>query len=158
MGYVPVSGFVRADALELLDLAGRVSHFPLSEIKMMCFVRDFNTADAVSPERLTRKTFPARPRVEGLWLRCTLQDDDVFEGLAPLDLSLAEGLAEDKGIQMTPPDVRGNVQRIYLPRLAMKSLDVLGVVTNPSKKRITPPAEEQQPDLFAELGPDSRPN
>ncbi len=157
MGYLPSGGFVQADTLELLDLGGRVVHVPLGEVKMVTFVRDFNTADGVNPERFTRKTFPARPRAEGLWVRCVLKDDEVLEGLAPLDLSLAEGFTEEKGIHMAPPDVRGNVLRLYVPGSAMKSMEVLAVVTSPSRKKTVALAAtaEDQPDLFADLGPDS---
>ncbi|ADV82739.1 hypothetical protein AciPR4_1935 [Terriglobus saanensis SP1PR4] len=157
MGYLPTGGFVRADTLELLDLGGRVVHIPLNEVKMVSFVRDFNTADGVNPERFARKTFPARPRAEGLWIRCVLQDDEVLEGLAPLDLSLAEGFTEDKGIQMAPPDVRGNVLRLFVPSAAMKSMEILAVVTTPSRKKTVTLAAtaDDQPDLFADLGPDS---
>jgi hypothetical protein len=157
MGYLPTSGFVRADTLELLDLGGRVVHVPLSEVKMVSFVRDFNTSDGVNPERFARKTFAARPRAEGLWVRCILRDDEVVEGLAPLDLSLAEGFTEDRGIQMAPPDVRGNVLRLYVPSSAMKGMEILAVVTTPSKKKAVAlaAAVDEQPDLFADLGPDS---
>jgi hypothetical protein len=156
-GYLAPAGFVQGDALELLDLGGRVVTVPLGEVKMASFVRDFNTADLLNPERLSRKTFVARPRTEGLWLRCTLRDDDVLEGLAPLDLSFAEGFTEDRGVQLIPPDVRGNVQRIYVPRVAMKQMDVVSVITSPSKKKglLQIAASEEQPDLFAALGPDA---
>jgi len=157
MGYLPSGGFVRADTLEVLDLGGRVVHVPLGEVKMVTFVRDFNTADGVNPERFTRKTFPARPRAEGLWVRCVLKDDEVLEGLAPLDLSLAESFSEDKGVQMAPPDVRGNVLRLYVPSSAMKSMEILAVVTTPSRKKTVAlaAAAEEQADLFSDLGADS---
>ena len=77
--------------MHLLDLSGRVQPVPLPDVKYVSYVRDFNTADNVHPERLMRRTFLARPRTEGLWLRLTLRDGDRIEGLAPLDLSLADG-------------------------------------------------------------------
>lgn len=150
-GYLTADGFVHHDALELLDLSGRVLRLPLTEIKLVSFVRDFNPADQVNPERMLRKTFPARPRTEGLWLRLTLRDDDVMEGLAALDLSLVDGIAIDQGIQMTPPDVRGNVQRLYVPRAAILSLQILAVVTTPSRKKAASRTEEPEEDLFSNI-------
>ncbi len=60
-------------AIDLLDLSGRVIPLLLNDIKHICYVRDFNLTDTVNPERLTRRTFLARPRTEGLWLRLTFR-------------------------------------------------------------------------------------
>lgn len=151
-GYLTSARFQQNGNLDLLDLTGRVVSVPLDGIKMVSFVRDFNTSDVVNPERLLRKTFVARPRTEGLWVRITFTDEDVLEGLAPLDVSLLDSAVDDRGIQIMPPDVRGNVQRIYVPRSAIASLQVLGVVTTPTKKKqveaATEEREEQQKDLF----------
>lgn len=159
-GYLPASNFVQNDALELLDLSGRVTPLPLTEIKMVLFVRDFNLNER-DPERNLRKTFLAKPRTEGLFIRLKLRDEDILEGLAPLDLSLLDSAMQDQGIQFTPPDVRSNVQRIFVPRRAIESLDLLAVVTTPSKKK--PVAADPQPSLqeqlfAADLPPNSRPN
>ena len=88
-GYLPSSNFVRAltsgRTIDLLDLSGRVVTLPLDDIKYICYVRDFNLNDTANPERLTRRTFLARPRSEGLWIRLTFRapDSDQLEGLAP---------------------------------------------------------------------------
>src|SRR2546423_740869 len=119
-GYLPLSRFVRSQlakpndrtpsdrAIDLLDLSGRVLPLPLSEIKYICYVRDFTLNDPSNPERLTRRTFLARPRTEGLWLRLTFRgsntpsggsaEADLFEGLAPLDLTLADDMLDDAGL------------------------------------------------------------
>ena len=158
-GYLPPTGFVHAGALDLLDLSGRIQSIPLSDVKYAAFVRDFNTNDNSMPERLLRKTFLARPRTEGLWLRLNLRDGDKLEGLAPLDLTLADGWVEDLGVSLVPPDIRGNTQRLYVPRAAIEQMEVLAVVTSPSKKKPAPTLgdEPAQPDLFSmPLPPDSR--
>src|SRR5579871_4068127 len=76
-GYLPLTDFVRGKAseraLDLLDLTGRVISLFLNDIKYICYVRDFNLTDPSNPERLTRRTFLARPRTEGLWLRLTFR-------------------------------------------------------------------------------------
>ena len=59
--------------VDLLDLSGGVVQIALSEIKHICYVRDFNLNDPVTPERLTRRTFLRGPRTEGLWLRLTFR-------------------------------------------------------------------------------------
>jgi hypothetical protein len=145
--------------LDLLDLGGRIQPIPLTDVKYAAYVRDFNTSDTVAPERLLRKTFMARPRTEGLWLRLTLRDGDRIEGLAPLDLTLADGWAEDLGVHLVPPDIRGNTQRLYVPRAAIEQMEILAVVTTPSRKKpVSIAAEEEvQPDLFSlPLPPDAR--
>ena len=159
-GYVPTAGFVARESsgpvLELLDLAGRVQTVPLPDVKIVHFVREFHLNDKASPERLPRKQFLARPRTEGLWIRLTFRDGDDLEGLAALDLSLAAGLADDLGLQLIPPDIRGNSQRVYVPRSALTALQVVAVITTPTRRKqleqLTGKVETGLPqaDLFAE--------
>lgn len=162
-GYLPASSFVQSGTLDLLDLSGRLQPLPLADIKTVCFVRDFNLSDPRDPERLTRRTFLARPRAEGLWLRLTFRSTDILEGLAPIDLTLLDALADDAGIFLTPPDTRSNTQRIYVPRAAIAELQILAVITTPSRRQplaqAKPEKENLQDELFhLPLDPDSRPN
>jgi hypothetical protein len=152
-GYLPVSGIVETVAgvpvVSLLDLEGRIAAIPLATVHHIAFVRDFNLNDRDDPERLTRRTFLARPRAEGLWLRLTLTGGDIFEGLAPLDISLVDGLLDDHGIYLIPPDIRSNTQRLYIPRSVITDLQVLAVITTPSKpKPSKSDAAADQPSLF----------
>ena len=164
-GYLPPTGFVtgsgRTAVLELLDLEGRVVPIPLREVRMVSFVREFNTGDHTNPERLLRKTFLARPRAEGLQLRLTFHDGDVLEGLATNDLSLLDGALEDAGIQFAPPDTRSNTQRIYVPRIAIAELTIVATI-GPARSKPVSAAKSTKPslqeDLFGDLPPNSRPN
>lgn len=137
-GYLSASGVVdRASGqVELLEVAGRLVALPLPRIRYIAYVRDFNLDDPVLPERLGRRTFLARPRTEGLWVRVSFRDGELLEGLAALDLSLIDDAASDAGLYLVPPDVRSNTVRLFVPRAAMASLRVLGVVTAPSKARV----------------------
>ncbi len=163
-GYLPHVDLLHeggSDSLGLLDLHGKVHPIALLDVKYVCYVRDFNTADTVNPERLLRKTFLGRPRTEGLWMRLNLRDNDLLEGLGALDASFADGWATDRGVYLVPPDIRGNTQRMYVPRAAIESMEFLGVVTTPSRKKAAEKtaATEQQPDLFSmQLPPDARTN
>ncbi len=162
-GYLPAGAFMRGDSdnpkLDLLDLTGRVLTFPLTDIKMVSYVRDFNLNDTANPERLARRTFLARPRTEGLWLRLTFRSGDLLEGLAAADLSFLSSTIEDLGVYLTPPDIRSNTQRIYVPRSALTDLQVVAVITTPSRKRpLSPAPATLQDTLFADLPPSSRPN
>ncbi|HEY0264937.1 MAG TPA: hypothetical protein VGC07_10485 [Granulicella sp.] len=163
-GYLPVGAFVRQETagpqLDLLDLAGRVASLPLEDVKIVSYVRDFNLSDTTNPERLARRTFLARPRTEGLWLRLTLRTGEQLEGLAATDLTLLTSILEDNGLFLTPPDTRSNTQRLFIPRLAITELQLIAVITSPSKKK---PVQAEEPaslqeTLFASLPPSSRPN
>ena len=136
-GYLPLSGLLdpAATSVTLLDLEARILPIPLASVRHIAYVRDFNLNDNSDPERLTRRTFLARPRTEGLWLRLTLPGPEVFEGLAPLDLSLLDMLHQDRGLFLIPPDIRSNTQRLYVPRTAILDLRLLAVITNPSKPK-----------------------
>ena len=160
-GYLPHAAFVHNSSLDLLDLSGRIIPLPLNDIKTVSYVRDFNLSDTVNPERLTRRTFLARPRSEGLWLRLTFRSGDLLEGLAPTDRTLLDALIDDAGLFLTPPDTRSNTQRLYVPRAALTELQLLAVITTPSRKQPLPATTKQnlQDELFhLPLDPGSRPN
>lgn len=150
-GYLPPAAILSPSAqVELLDLEGRIASIPLDQVRSIAYVRDFNLADAHDLERLTRRTFLARPRTEGLWLRLTLLGSEPLEGLAPLDLSLFDSLLRDRGLFLTPPDIRSNTQRLFIPHHSITSLQVLAVITAPSRPRTAPLPDDQaaQPTLF----------
>jgi hypothetical protein len=164
-GYLPLSTFVHArapqPALDLLDLSGRIITLAINDIKYVSYVRDFNLNDTANPERLTRRTFLARPRTEGLWLRMTFRTGDLLEGLAPTDLSLLDDLIQDAGLHLTPPDTRSNTQRLYVPRTSLSDLQLIAVITTPSRRKPLPAeaAPTLQEDLFnSPLPPNARPN
>jgi hypothetical protein len=141
-GYLSPAPFAASGQVELLDLAGKVVAARLSEVKWLCFVRDFNSGEPENPERLLRKTFVGRPRSEGLWLRLKLTDGDLIEGLATNDLTLLE----PPGIFLTPPDIRSNTQRLFIPLPSIANLEVVAVISNPSRRKQAETA--QQEELF----------
>ena len=151
-GYLPLSGFVvrtgNAAVVPLLDPAGRVVEIALTDVRMICFVRDFNLADRVAPENLLRRTFIGRPRGEGLWVRVTFAEGDVLEGLAGTDRALLDGLARDDGVFLVPPDTRLNTQRVFVPREAMGGFEVLGVVGGVAVKAARVVKDGRQGGLF----------
>jgi hypothetical protein len=161
-GYLPHANFLRQSSVDLLDLSGRIIPLPLNDIKLISYVRDFNLSDTLNPERLARRTFLARPRTEGLWLRLTFRSGDVLEGLAPTDRSLVDALVDDGGLFLAPPDTRSNTQRIYVPRAALSELQLLAVITTPSRRQPLPgksSKENLQDELFhLPFDPGSRPN
>jgi hypothetical protein len=89
-------------------------------------------AENANPERLLHKRFSIRPRTAGVWLRMTLTDGEEIEGLAANDRSLVEG----SGLLLTPPDTRSNTQRIYIPRAAIQTLEVVGLIGAGARKAV----------------------
>jgi hypothetical protein len=141
-GYVDPQGFAHNGLLELLDSTGKVLAMTLQDVKMMCFVREFPSGDSTDPERLVRRNFTSRPRTPGLWLRMRMRDGDELEGLASNDLSFLE----PEGIQFTPPDMRSNTQRIFVPRSALQSVEVVAVIHPSSRRKLD---LDEQERLFA---------
>jgi hypothetical protein len=146
-GYAAASFAPSAPELEILDLAGKVLRIAWDQVKWVCYVRDLPapSSDQANPERLLHKRFAIRPRTAGVWLRMTLTDGEELEGLAANDRSLIDGA----GLLLTPPDTRSNTQRIYVPRLAIQTLEVVGLIGASGHRRTgsAGPAAEQ-PDLF----------
>lgn len=143
-GYAPAAFVPDAGQLEILDQAGKVLRLDWDAVKWVCYVRDFpsSATDRENPERLLHKRFAVRPRAAGLWLRMTLRDGEELEGLAANDRSLIEGA----GLLLTPPDMRSNTQRLFVPRTAIQALEVVSLI-GANKRR---PAGEPQPELFSE--------
>lgn len=140
-GYLPSIDFLTDGMVELLALDGKTLRLDAVGLKWICYVRDFNSGDAAHPERLLRKTFTGRPRTEGLLLRLHLTDGDLIEGLAANDLTLASG----EGLFLTPPDVRSNTQRLWIPPTAIAQLEVIAVIGGTKRKQqsAAPSAQER---------------
>jgi hypothetical protein len=150
-GYLPQGGFLHDSTISLMAVDGRISPFSFKDLKQIAYVKDFNLDDKVDPERMGRAAFLARPRGDGLWLRLTFLDDQTLEGLAPSDLTFADALLDDHGIFLTPPDPRSNTHRLFVPRHSIQSLEVLGVVTAPSKRLATKPKSRPISDTQTRL-------
>jgi hypothetical protein len=140
------SGFGQMGAeLEILDQTGKVLRIGWEQVKWVCYVRDFPAGETANPERLLHKRFAIRPRTPGLWLRMTLTDGEELEGLAANDRSLVEGA----GLLLTPPDTRSNTQRIYVPRQAIQTLEVVSLIGAAGRKRSEVAGRAiEQPELF----------
>jgi hypothetical protein len=151
-GFLDPNGYLAHD-LEVLDREGRLVHIPLSEVKGVFFVRDFEG----NPDRAERKVFRSRPRLAGLWVRMTFKDKEVLEALLPNDLLETDPL----GYLVTPPDVYSNNLRIFIPRTALIGMEVLGVISDGVVRRMSQRAAqaratatgEQQFGLFSASPP-----
>jgi hypothetical protein len=140
-GYVSPTSFLEDGKLQLLNTSGNLVRIDLGEIKCVYFVRDFGETESFS-----RKTFTSRPRTEGLWVRLQFKDNDVLEGLMPNDLTQISA----EGYLLNPPDTRGNTQRIFVPRSALASLNVLSVIGGTQRTRRAAKQPEEQVGLFTE--------
>lgn len=140
-GYVAPANFINDGKLEVLNTAGNVVGIDLREIKGVYFVREFTDS-----ESLSRKTFTSRPRSEGLWVRLKFKDGEMLEGMMPNDLTQA--LPE--GYLVNPPDLRSNTQRIFVPRTALASLNVLAVIGGAQRRRRAAAEDVRQVPMFGE--------
>ena len=139
-GYVSPANFIVEGKLELLNPSGKVVLIDLSEVKSVDFVREFSEASSQG-----RKTFTSRPRTEGLWVRLKFTDNDVLEGVMPNDLTQMSA----DGYLITPPDTRGNTQRVFVPKSALEQMNVLAVIGRPELRR-KPAVDVGQEQLFTE--------
>ena len=150
-GYLPQGSFVTGETVEVLDPAGRVLPLLLSQIKTIAYVKDFNLDNRTDPEQIGRRSFLSRPRADGLWLKLQFRDKDVLEGLANFDLGFIDSLLEDRGVAISPPDARSNTQRLFVPRAALVSVEVLGFIGAQSKQKTVERATATiQAQLFGE--------
>ncbi len=151
-GYLPQNRFVVDGKVELIEVDARAKLIDLNEIETIAYVRDFNLDDALEPERMGRRAFPARPKSEGLWIRVEfLRDLAPLEGVLSFDLGALDSLLEDRGIFLVPPDGRSNTLRVFIPRTALRTLEVVGWVSSPSKKLAEKAAKQVERAIQAGL-------
>jgi hypothetical protein len=137
-GHVNPGAYLQPEGVELVTTQGNLVVVPYPDVKNVAFVREFESAE---PER---QTFQTRPKMQGLWVSLQFRDGDRMEGIVPNNLLLLDA----NGITVTPPDPFGNQQRIFVPRTSLTSVEVLGVVGSPLKKRKAKPAAQDQIGLF----------
>ena len=127
----------------MLSAQGNIVTIPFAEVKTVSFVRDFQAENPAEPGR---RVFLTRPKMDGLWVRLAFRDGDLMEGVLPNNLLQLEHY----GFTVIPPDSYGNRQRVFVPRAALRSVEVLGVVGSPLTKRKPKAAAKEQIGLFEE--------
>jgi hypothetical protein len=140
-GYVNPVSYLQPAGVELLSADGQIAIVPYAEIRWVAFVRDFDARGGDA-----RTVFLTRPKMEGLWMRFTLRDGNVLEGVMANNLLPVEYY----GFAVIPPDPYSNQQRLFIPRAALRSAEVLGVVGSPLKRRPAKAAPKEQIGLFDE--------
>jgi len=140
-GHINPVSYLQPTGVELLSAAGNVASVPYSDVKTISFVRDFE-----APEEPARRVFFTRPKTAGLWVRFEFRDGDIMEGILTNNLLQVEPY----GFTVIPPDPTSNNQRVFVPRAALRSVSVLGVIGSPLKKRKPKAAAKEQIGLFEE--------
>jgi hypothetical protein len=140
-GFVNPQDYLHAEGLELLSQDGTINIVPYEEVKLVCFVRDFQQGEPRKELRL----FTTRPKMEGLWIRMRFRDGDAMDGLLSNNLMLLDPF----GFSVVPPDPGFQNQRVFIPKLALHGVQVLGVIGSPLRTRKTKPAPpKEQIELF----------
>jgi len=140
-GYVNPASYLQPGGIELLSAQGEISTVPYDEIKTISFVREFEAGAETG-----RRVFQTRPKMAGLWVSFQFRDGDVMEGILPNNLLQLEHY----GFTVIPPDSFGNSPRVFIPKVALRSVEVLGVVGSPLQRRKPKPVPKEQIGLFDE--------
>lgn len=119
-GFVHPQTFQTPGGIEMLTRDGNILTLPYAEVKVLCFVQDF---DEETPD-LNNRTFASRPKSPGLWVRLVYRDGAMMDGILPNNLLTPEPY----GFTLTPPDLSVTPQRVFIPREALKSIHVMAVV------------------------------
>jgi len=145
----PLSGFVNpqtyllADGFELLSQSGAVSVIPYGEVKLVCFIRDFQQGEPSKELRL----FSTRPKMEGLWIRMRFRDGEAMDGMLPNNLLQLDSV----GFSVIPPDPGFQNQRVFVPKTALTGVQVMGVVGSPLRIRKAKPVPKEQLEMFGKV-------
>ena len=138
-GYVNPQAFLHAEGIEFISPEGSMVLLPYREIKSVIFVKDFEGSSE------SAKIFQTRPKMDGLWVRMTFRDGDIMDGILPNNLVQWDR----QGYSITPPEPYSNNQKLFIPREALASMSVLGVVGSPlTRARKQKVESKDQPTLF----------
>jgi hypothetical protein len=137
-GFVQTPSGLGAEAVELLTPSGSLLRLPYSEVKAVCFVRDFEGGETWREHR----AFATRPKTPGLWIKLVFRDQDSTEGLLANNLMLVE----EAGFHIIPPDPTFQSQRIFVPRQALREVQVLGVIGSGLRRRKAAKPEKAKAD------------
>jgi hypothetical protein len=140
-GYLNPVTFLQPEGVELLSADGQVAMVPYREIRTVSFVRDFD-----SPGGEERQVFLTRPKMAGLWVRLRFRDGETMEGILPNNLLQLE----PHGFVVVPPDSYGNRQKVFVPKVALIGVEVLGVIGSPLKRTKAKAESADQIGLFDE--------
>lgn len=141
-GYLSLATCLQPKGVELLNLSGSLLLVPYEEIKAVCIVKEFE-----APNPAEKRLFTTRPKSSGLWVRMRFRDDDQMDGLLANNLALLDSY----GFAVTPPDPSSNIQRLFVPKSALREMLVVAVVGSPVKQTArsrTRPVPEGQMPLF----------
>lgn len=119
-GIVNPGTFLQASLIELITLDGTIQAIKYQEFKALCFA-----AEGARPDLFSEHTmFERRPKVPGLWTRFTFRDGDQLDGI------LSHNLLDwpEAGYYITPPRSGSSRQRVFIPRSALTSTELRGVV------------------------------
>ena len=126
-GYVNPHMYLQRKGIEVLVASSAEALIiPYSEIRAVYFVKKFGA----DPEQSQRRLFSTRPKLGGLWIRMQFLDGEELEGVIPNDLRLMG----QYGVTLTPPDSKGNTQRVFVPSDAMERFVVMGVIGRPYRR------------------------
>ncbi len=139
-GFVNPQSYLSPAGVELMKTEGTVAVVPYREIKTVCFVKDFEVAEA-GPES---RVFHTRPKMDGLWVRMRFRDGEVMDGILSNNLLQLDPY----GFTFVPPEPYSNNQRIFSPREALSEFHVLGVVGSPLTRRRRKEIPKEQIGLF----------
>jgi hypothetical protein len=122
-GVVNPCAYLSQDYVELITLDGTLQNPTYTDIKALCFVSEKGAVDLFTEHNL----FERRPKLAGLWTRFTFRDGDRLDGILPhnlLDWPQA-------GYLVTPPRAGATRQRVFIPRAAVVSTELHGVMGAP---------------------------
>lgn len=124
-GFLDSSNWLVGDNLQLLNPSGVIQNFPISQVRAICFVREWFQGPAWG-----RNQYSVRPRQQGLWVRLRFRDGESLEATMPNSVALFDPVA----ISISPPEPANGVQRLLIPRAAIDTFEILGVVGSPLRK------------------------
>lgn len=135
-GFLDPQRLNAVDPVELLSPEGEMITLDSSQLLAVFFVQDF---DVPVPPRRNSSLPPQGP---GLWVRLRFHDHESIEAVAANELTHWGEAALD----LAPLSTSGACSRIWIPRQALESVQVLAVLSSPVRRSpATHPTPRRRP-------------
>lgn len=138
-GFLDAGAPIREGFVEILSPEGVLQRAQLETVKFLAFVKDWGDA-----RPWHRAAYSVRPRQQGLWVRLLFRDGESVEATMQNNLALFDPVA----FVVSPPEPGPGLQKVLVPRTALESFEVLGVIGSPLKRVKEKGTSEKQLRMF----------
>ncbi len=136
-GVIDPGTYLLETGVEFITREGTLYRVDYQVVKAMCFIAESAKPNLFDEDNI----FERRPKVAGLWTRFSFRDGQQLDGVLPHNLLDWP----NAGYLVVPPKAGAARQRVFLPREALTSTELRGVIGRAALLRSLPRKSAEHP-------------